>query len=352
MKIGFYSPYYDSLSGGERYVLTLAGHWSKTHTVSIFWNDPSIVSKAQERFHLDLQHVHVAANMFLDEPLLCKLFSSSQYDLIFFVSDGSVPFSCASKNILLFQAPFPRISYPFLKRMRYQAIVVYSEFTKQKIDPLVGKNAIVIYPPVDVNAFIPRKKGKLILSVGRFSSLYQAKKQHVLIDAFRIGWIKGFLKGWELVLAGGLLESDREYYHDFVQQANGLPIRFLPNCSFDELKDLYGRATIYWHAAGYEEKDPTKMEHFGITTVEAMASGCIPIVYNAGGQPEIVDHGKNGYLWNTKKECLKYTEDVIHSEKLRKELQSQAETTSQMFSSDNFCQRFDDLLHQITNKQC
>ena len=350
MKIGFYSPYYDSLSGGERYVLTLAGHWSKTHDVSIFWNDFTIIKKAQERFQLDLSKVHVVPNIFQNEPLITKLFSSSQYDLIFSLSDGSVPFSCASKNILLFQAPFLHISYPLWKRMRYQAIIVYSEFAKRMIDPSVGKYATVIYPPIDPMAFTSKKKTKTILSVGRFSSFFQVKKQEVLIDIFCEGVKKDILKNWSLVLAGGLLPSDKKYFEMLQVKTEGLPIELLPNCSFEKLKEEYERASIYWHGAGYGETNPERMEHFGITTVEAMASGCIPIVYNAGGQPEIIDHGKNGYLWNTKEECLKYTKNIIHSEKLRKELQSRAITTSRMFSSDNFCQRFDDLLHQITKK--
>jgi len=37
------------------------------------------------------------------------------------------------------------------------------------------------------------------------------------------------------------------------------------------------------------------LEHFGITTVEAMAAGCVPLVYDSGGQAEIVSSGYNGY---------------------------------------------------------
>ncbi|HCM82217.1 MAG: Glycosyl transferase family 2 [Microgenomates group bacterium GW2011_GWC1_43_11] len=347
MKIGFYSPYFDSLSGGERYVLTLAGHWSKAHTISIFWNDPAIIDKAQERFHIDLTHVQTVPNIFQNEPFLSKIFSSSQYDLIFFLSDGSIPSSLATYTILHFQVPFQTVSFPFWKRYKIHKIVCNSKFTKNAIDPSVGKNAEVIYPPVDIEKLHIGKKEKSILSVGRFSSFFQTKKQEILIDVFSEGMQKGVLKGWKLKCIGGLLPSDQKYFEMLKAKTRNLPIELLANASFDTLRDDYAKATLYWHSAGFGETNPQLMEHFGITTVEAMAAGCIPLVYNAGGQPEIIDQGKNGYLWNTKEECLEYTEKIIHSAKLQKTLQREAIVRSEAFSSSIFCQKFDRLLQDL-----
>ena len=61
-----------------------------------------------------------------------------------------------------------------------------------------------------------------------------------------------------------------------------------------ELRDLYGRASIFWHAAGLgedPERHPDRYEHFGITTVEAMSAGAVPVVIDAAGQAEIVEQG-------------------------------------------------------------
>ncbi len=35
----------------------------------------------------------------------------------------------------------------------------------------------------------------------------------------------------------------------------------------------------------------------GMTTPEAMSAGCVPVVIRKGGQPEIVRHGLDGFLW-------------------------------------------------------
>ena len=37
-------------------------------------------------------------------------------------------------------------------------------------------------------------------------------------------------------------------------------------------------------------------EGFGISVIEAMSRGCIPITFNKGGLPEIITNGKNGFL--------------------------------------------------------
>jgi len=46
------------------------------------------------------------------------------------------------------------------------------------------------------------------------------------------------------------------------------------------------------------------MEHFGITPVEAMAAGCVPIVYRGGGLTETVTKD-SGFTWKTIDELIK-----------------------------------------------
>ena len=45
MKIGIYSPYLDTLGGGERYMISLASHWSKSHEVSVYWDSKTSYMK-------------------------------------------------------------------------------------------------------------------------------------------------------------------------------------------------------------------------------------------------------------------------------------------------------------------
>ena len=77
------------------------------------------------------------------------------------------------------------------------------------------------------------------------------------------------------------------------------------------LKDIlneYKLAKIYWHASGFGEDletHPEKAEHFGITTVEAMINGLVPIVIDAGGQKEIVVQDRWVFMEDQKNYFLK-----------------------------------------------
>ena len=113
----------------------------------------------------------------------------------------------------------------------------------------------------------------------------------------------------------------------------------MEDINYQELAKIYSKAKIYWHAAGAgEDTDtfPQKAEHFGISTVEAMSAGVVPVVINAGGQKEIVEDGFSGFLWNSKEELIDKTGRLINNELLLKELSENAEKRSGDFSPDNF----------------
>jgi glycosyltransferase involved in cell wall biosynthesis len=98
---------------------------------------------------------------------------------------------------------------------------------------------------------------------------------------------------------------------------------------------LLQSAKIYWHATGFAEDEtthPERMEHFGITTVEAMAAGCVPVVINKGGHPEIIQHGVNGFLWNTREELKQYTTVLIQDKALRGRMAATARAGPRIFT--------------------
>lgn len=342
MNIGFYNPFLDSLSGGERYFLSLVSHWSQKHAVTVFWDDPSILKDAEVRLHIPLTNLEIKPNFFKHRNL-SKFIESTKYDVMFIVSDGSIPFLLAKHNLLHFQVPFQNISFPAWKIKRYDAVVFNSRFTQDHL-PVFPIRKEVIYPPVQL-IHSNTVKQKIILTVGRFTSYHTSKKQDILLNVFRSGYEKGLLKDYTFILAGGLLDSDRSFFQNLQKTATGLPVKFKENCSYSELSDLYKKSQIYWHAAGYDEINPEFMEHFGISTVEAMSAGCIPIVYNAGGQTEIITDGEDGYLWNTPEELLKKTKTAINTK--NEKFINNIRQSSMFYDEKHFCQKYDDLLTTI-----
>ena len=82
------------------------------------------------------------------------------------------------------------------------------------------------------------------------------------------------------------------------------PLSSRVNLPADELRELFARASVYWHATGFSVKEPAAQEHFGITIIEGMAAGAVPVVFNSGGPPEIITSGENGYLFDTLEELV------------------------------------------------
>jgi len=333
MRAAIYNPYLDTLGGGERYSISFAKVLAQAgYAVDVQWDKQSIKGKLENRFGIKLDGIN----------LIPDVKRGSGYDVCFWVSDGSIPILGARKNFLHFQFPFKGVKGRSLlnkmKLFRINKIIVNSNFTKGFIDEEYGVDSIVIYPPVDTAKFSSGKKENLILFVGRFSQLEQAKNQHVLVQAFK----KFFdlrAGDWELVLAGGVEVGVDGYFNRLQKSAEGYPIKIIKSPDFQELKGLYGRAKLFWSAVGFrvnEAKEPKKVEHFGITVVEAMAAGAIPIVYDAGGYREIVKHEGNGFLWKTQGQLLKFTKKAMEDKVITKKLAWQARQDANRYSYEEF----------------
>lgn len=348
MRIGFFSPYLDTFGGGERYVLTLASHLSKNHTVDFFWDNLAIKAPLTRFLKIDLSKVNFTENIF-NKNLIYKLFKTLGYDLIFVQSDGSVPAVLSRKNILNFQVPFnfePPSLITKIKLKRFQHIVVYSYFTKKYIDKSFETDSKVIYPPVDVRAIKSGLKEKIILSVGRFSeSKLHYKKQEVLIDVFKE--LSKKAQGWKLILVGQARKEDYNHVKQLKKLSRGFAIIIKQNLPIEQLRLIYSQASIYWHATGFGEdelKFPEKMEHFGIATVEACAAGAVPVVINRGGQREIVIEGKNGFLWDTKTQLYDKTLSLINNNNLLMKLSHSAQVQSRKFSEEKFIIEYEKII--------
>ena len=349
MKIGFYSPYLDTFGGGERYMLTLASYLSQKNVVDIFWEDQSIKPPLARFLKIDLAKTNFINNIFQSSPS-DRFIRTREYDLIFVLSDGSVPLTFATKNILHFQVPFKFSKLSLgtkFKLKKYDYIVVNSKFTKKFIDLSFNVDSKVIYPPVDIASIKPATKEKIILSVGRFSAhQLHPKKQEILIDVFKE--LYKSVKGWRLYLAGQAKKEDQKYVRRLKKMARGHAIKITENLSSESLRKLYAKASIYWHATGFgedEEKSPERMEHFGIATVEASAAGCVPVVISKGGQKEIVDNGKTGLLWETKTQLFNQTLNLINDKARFREISQNAIKNSMRFSQEKFFREYEKIIY-------
>ncbi len=295
------SPYLNHLGGGERYMLTAASVLEKLgYEIYFSWDNLEEINKLSSMLGIELITPRIDSrikDLYSQGQGVAMYQATRPYDVVVYLSDGSLPLLGGKNNIVHMQVPFMGVGGRSwknkLKKLFIHHVIVNSEFTKRVIDQEYNLASSVIYPPVEmIKQTLPKEN--LILSVGRFERSLNVKKQDVLIKAF--GELSPQLPGWRLALAGG--SENEAWESELKKMAGDLPIDFFPNIAYSELADLYSRARIYWHAAGYqvdEQKNPELTEHFGITTVEAISAGCIPLVVPSGGQREIVPDER--YHW-------------------------------------------------------
>ena len=354
MKICLYSPYLpDHFGGGEKYLLDVATVFEKNNHrvfVAITSAEPlstarlGIIKKSYERF---LGH-SLKSVSFINTPIRSKttfikrLLWTRQFDVLFYITDGSLFFSLARNNIVHIQIPLKLDKSSFFEKIKlknWQTKISNSNFTKRIIEKSWPTTINYVHQPmVDTEEFIHglnlAKKEPIILNVGRFFPQLHSKRQDILVEIFKrlVDKYKKETKGWRLILIGSI--EDETYALKVKKAAQGYPITLLHEVSHQDLVDWYQRSSIYWHATGYridEEAEPHKVEHFGISTVEAMAAGNVPMVIAKGGQAEVIGREFANWQWLTQRDCIKKTRQLIKNDQLRFKLQQQAQQRATQF---------------------
>ena len=232
----------------------------------------------------------------------------------------------------------------------YQVVAANSPYTAGWVEELWDRTATVLPPPVRLRA--GGTKQPVILAVGRFfpNVSGHSKKQLELVEAFRLACARG-LEGWELHLVGGCNNSERGYVETVRKAAVGLPVRFHVNARGEDLTELFAAASVFWHAAGFGEDlqtHPDRFEHFGISVVEAMSAGAVPVVYEHGGPAAIVREAGCGELFATTDELAAKTVALVRDDARRAQLADVARTRAGEFAYDRFADRLDALVDTMT----
>ena len=313
-------PYIDVLGGGERHILSIAHVLQEEgYAITLAWKDSAVLSHITSRF--GFKNITTEAH-FYEKNSIARLAYLRQFEFVFYVTDGSYFFSSAKKTCIFCMYPKKTIyQRTLMNKLKWAPVsfVANSYFTKKYIDTWTKKKSHVIYPYIDEGKFElcgPQvQKEKIILSVGRFYSHLHSKNHGFIIKTFTSLQKKHpAFKSFKLYIVGGLKEEDRDYFNEVQEMASqNKSIHVIPNIPDRTLSDLYSKAMFYWHGAGYGvniRRDFDKVEHFGITPVEAMAAGAIVCSHNSGGQKEVITAGENGFLYDTPAQLISFTKKM------------------------------------------
>ncbi len=310
MKVAIFHDYIGAIGGGEKLVLTLAeGLGADVITTDV---DMDSVTK------MGFENVNIISlGKTLKVPPLKQIDASfkfarcdfsKKYD--FFIFSGNWAFFAAKKhkpNVYYCHTPTRAFydlyevyrknqsvfySLPFVIWVRIHRkiseyylthvsrIVTNSMNTQKRIQKYFCRDSVIIYPPVDTSRFEYKEYGDFWLSVNR---LYPEKRVELQINAFRE------MPDLKLIIVGGYATGDHASGYA-ASLMTGLPenVILMGSVSEEKLLELY--ATCKGHITTALDED------FGMTPVEAMASGKPTVAVKEGGYLETVLDGVTGLL--------------------------------------------------------
>jgi len=221
--------------------------------------------------------------------------------------------------------------------MLNSTVLTNSEFSRKAIFKAFGVDSTVLHPPVNVDAF---RKASLssdsrddsVLVISRF---HPSKKIENAIQLARL--LKQNQVGRRMNIVGNISPDGIGYYnylHQLVEHY-GLEdfVRLEANVRFDRLLELMQRAKAYLH--------PMPGEPFGISTVEAMSAGIIPVVPDIGGHTEFVPARYQFHTFGQGVEAVARALDAPASERI------QISNSTQKYSVANYVKKFQHIVSEI-----
>ncbi len=377
-RVGVYDLYWSTLGGGEQVAGTIAEVLAADHDVTLLGPEPIDVGLIKERLGTDVSgcafdvvlddddaaHASAEFDLFVNSTYRSKAINNSPHGWYYVHFPEPPPtlrqrtshhVSVAAVKALSLPPRLPaelaRVQAGFDRRVRrtefvptYEHFLANSAFTAGWVRRLWGAPAEVLYPPVRPEVQ-PGDKGPIVLNVGRFFDprYGHSKKQLELISAFT----SSDMAGWHLHLAGGCDPKSRDYAMVAKRAALGQPVDVHVNAKGEAVRQLFAEASIYWHGGGFgedPERHPERFEHFGITVVEAMAAGAVPVVFAAAGPEEVVEDGVSGFHWRHLDELVARTRQLIDDADLRQRMSAAAIDRAGDFSVERFTQGVSALL--------
>lgn len=219
-------------------------------------------------------------------------------------------------------------------KKRRRVVFANSTYTMNAVERIVGITPILLYPPIMRTFFnhdLSSQRTNTVVSVARISP----EKRFTLIPQIA----KMTDKRIHFLIVG-ISESPNELGRimTLIEKCQVSDrVKVVTNVSREELQKILRTSKVLFH--------PAEGEHFGVSIVEGMASGCIPIVHNSGGPKEFVPRP---FRFNELAEAAKNIENVVldWSPQLARRFVQVAES----FSEEHFTERFLEIFNRYVEK--
>ncbi|MGQ8338860.1 glycosyltransferase [Sunxiuqinia sp. A32] len=345
--------------GGEKAHLEYAINFKKKYQVYLVTSKGSILEKKALENGIDVISFEIGNLSFLNYlkiRKLSKLFKQLSIDTIFLNSSpdlklgGLAANKAKVKNIVYMRGLAVPIKNSILNRYLLHKIITHpvpnskdtcKAFLTHLRPKLNERNVPVIYRGINfkewdnrpVNEISFQEKDEIIL--GNVGRLVEQKGQKYLIEIAKI--LKHKQLHFKLIIAGsGPLEGELlKLIHKNNLEKHVSLVGFQ-----SDVKSFLNGIDIFLFTSLWEG--------FGNAMVEAMAERKVPVAFNLTSNPEIIEHGKNGYLIDFPN-IERFTEKIIYlinNPVARKEMGEIArQSVIQKFDFENILLEWEKLLN-------
>lgn len=357
-----YTPYALVPGGGERYLLSMAEILSRSYRTVLLtpekYSSHRLRCMAQE-LDLDLSCVEVGTSA--DVPRFANA------DLLIAMGNEALPpmRAFARRNLFICQFPFPmhvnHTANAWGTLDGYDAIIAYSDFSAAHIRERTARFSrralpVLVLAPAAPSYFssLPAERvAGRILNVGRFTPHGHCKRQDTIVEGFKLLVDQTGREDLELHLVGTVSADpdSRDYLFNLRAKAKQYRVYFHLSAAQQTLAHLYQSSAAYCHATGFgvsHRHMPERMEHFGISVLEAMSAGTIPLVYAHGGPADLVQDTVNGFHWSTIDELAqRFEQTLTMPPAIAEPMRAAARSRAREFDTQHFEARFLEILRDL-----
>jgi len=173
----------------------------------------------------------------------------------------------------------------------FDIVICLSELHRASLrDQSIGNEKLINIPNlIDTDLYSPKALSRNNHSIMFAGGLNPHKCIHILLDAFRL--VRQQVKDAELHIYGdGKMWRGGDAYGNELKSIKPEGTYFHGYVDNKDMPQIYSKNSILCL--------PSKLESFGLVTVEAQACGCVPVVHNVGGVAATLADGQTGLLYS------------------------------------------------------
>ncbi len=313
MKIGIIHPIMDVIGGAEQTTISLLNALNDTKHDVTFYTTTKDLTISNGIKTVFVKRLNLPLGWKIQRILeIKKLFEKAKGEDLIIVTSGTLSLAETKKPVIIYchstfesELNLLKIKYfgiqklyniiikrKILDQMRLLkkssvSLIANSEYTKKKIMENLGKDSVVIYPPVKLMEKNPNNIEKSgVITIARYSSEKNLE--------FAVNTMKKVNTHYR-IFGNAKFRLQFELYDNLLNLVKNTHVKLYCNTDKENIEKSLHTSKVYFQ---------TSKETFGISVVEGIIAGCIPIVPDNSANKETVPFIELRYIENDEKDAM------------------------------------------------